>query len=233
MTDLDFEFVGVTVPVAIDCHSQRVPLGMTAPQYQQFLQTLEVALSADGLDDADVRLQGSAGQFFSSPAKRLPKDKGELLNVFMDEFGRRWEAEEGDRIFAAYKKQWPKDSPDQRPFDSLYRLGVAKHPSDVDVQISSDAALAVVRTDLREHGGVDPGSVTMADVKYSFLQKALTDFLFLYVQQWAERWRRHLNRDVNVVFFGRSGPPSNGKLFSSHFRDTDWIVRAAPEWSHL
>lgn len=224
LTDRDFRFLGIEVAAAHRCAAGTAPLGLTAAQYTSFTDTLEVALTEAGLDDADVRLQGSSVRFFSSPAKPFPRGKTDLAELYIDEHDAVWSEVDGNAIHAAYTAQWPTTRPSQRPYDSMYRLGVIEDPSDIDVQISSAAAYGAAERFIRGRG-INPKELRMRSTRYSFIRKEIVRRLFLPVTGWATHWEAVTGRQVNLAYFGAGGPDESSHVASSHFKDTDWIVR--------
>lgn len=223
LTSSDFEFMRVDPSDAWRCARQEGPLGMTAALYERFVDTLRAALSAEGLADADVRLQGSSARFFSSPAKPFPASKPDLARQYMSEHGRIWSKADGDAIFAAYELQWPAIRPAQRPWDALYQLRVSPDPSDVDIQVASQLATDAVTEQLTARG-IDVNEFPIENETYRFIWKQISDHLFLKLKTWADNWTDELDREVSVAVFGSNGPPVSAHPASSHFRESDWIL---------
>jgi hypothetical protein len=174
--------------------------------------------------DADVRIQGSSAHFFSSPLKPFPQAQSSLADIYITEFGRVWTLDVGKAIVEVFTRQWPDQKPVRRPFDLLYKLGVSPQPSDIDVQISSAGAFALMRAYVEERG-INADSITTQNPKYSFMRKELADTIFLYLRDWAETWTADLEREVNVAIFDFEGPQQSQGNFSSHFQDSDWVMK--------
>jgi hypothetical protein len=211
ITPRDCEFLGITPQAVADWHARRAPLGMTPQQYGDFRDSLFAALQRDGFspDDVDVRLQGSSAHFFSGPHKELPT--AETIQ---------------DPAAAARYEQWRGDAqehPLRRPFDSMYRLGLEPEPSDYDVQVSSDAMVARAEA-VRQESFPDR---ELLHPKYGFVRKEIAESAFPELYANASEQGAALGRPVVPAVFPGSGPPdtSGSGRPSSHFRDTDWLIR--------
>ncbi|MCE3551324.1 hypothetical protein LWC33_07645 [Pseudonocardia sp. RS11V-5] len=213
------------------------PLGMTARAYLRFCEDLLHALDREGVTDADVRIQGSSVRFYAHAAKRMPfdevaphaVDRTRLWQV-IDEGGRIPDEDVLDDATQHLDQVWPTaDRPARRPFDALFRCAVHTDPSDYDVQVSSDQMIELVQQQM-VRAGVDPGRITSTHPHYAFVRKRYAEEYFLYVTQWSARQSERLGRSVSWALFPSCGPQEapDGDL-SSHFRDSDWIIRRPGE----
>jgi hypothetical protein len=219
----DFDFLSVPAHAAWACVDRVAPLGIPEVTFPYFIKELGEALKYQGFTDADVRLQGSSTRFYSGPHKSLPATKSARGQLFMEEHGRMWRQQEIDLIEETVASQWPERIPLRRPFDSLVSMKLSPDSSDIDVQISSDAAFELARTFARDRG-IDPADLRFANPRYNFLVKVISDGEFLYLARWAEEWTKQLGRSVAVAIFDSAGPPQQDDGPSSHFRDEDWVI---------
>jgi hypothetical protein len=233
LTPDDLEYLQIDFESAARAVAKVAPLGMSEHQYGGFVQTLLDAVWREGFNSADIRLQGSSVRFFSGPHKVMPYSRAEIFNAFMDE---QEIGPDGMQLTAIEHEleRWPESSrPMRRPFDALYRVGVALERSDYDVQISTDSAFEIVRS-LLVRRGLDPGEIAIDNEKYQFMKKALSEGEFLQLERWRAQWMTRLGRPISIAVFDGRGPrraPENPVL-SSHFKETDWVVhigRVAPE----
>jgi len=210
LTADDCRFLGISPQEIANWYARTAPLGMTPAQFAEFAATLSDALRLDGIDpeQVDVRLQGSSAHFFSGAHKELPTAD----QITDPDALRRYQEWRGDA----------ERHPLRRPFDSMYKLGLDPEPSDYDVQISSDAAVAKAE-EARRSGGADQ---PLFHPKYGFVDKDLVALACPNLADWAEQQTRALGRSVVPAMFSGTGPPDNsgtGKV-SAHFRDSDWII---------
>lgn len=236
LSSSDLDFLGIANEAALECMANSVPLGMPIDQYSEFIRTLLYALRREGVDAADIRLQGSSANFFSGPHKQLPFSAQEFAEIYTDEFGRLPSQFELAGVWKRYAEQWPSKAarPLRRPWDSLFVLGSSPVKSDFDIQISSDATYEVVANDIR-FSGIDPKDFPVDNSSYGFMRKELSDRAFLYLQAWAARWQEILDRPVNIALFQAVGPrepqadASDSEIAqSSHFRESDWVLHTGP-----
>ncbi|GHJ48460.1 hypothetical protein Cs7R123_58020 [Catellatospora sp. TT07R-123] len=201
------------VPDAVVRWAARIaPLGMTEQQFRLFAATLADALAARGVtaDQVDARLKGSSSEFFSGGHKKMPHESDPTY-----------------RHLAGTLRTWFADRrrPQRRPFDSMYRLGIDRDPSDYDVQLSSDAMAA--RTDQIRRLFFPDSPLT--NNTYNFLNKSSIELAFPELYRWARTWERELGREVAPAVFHSAGPPDKSPELSSHFRGTDWVLDLDPE----
>lgn len=206
------------------------PLGMSERQYVGLRAELAAAIRRDHISpgDCDVRLQGSAARFFSGAHKVLPTTRDDLIDAFRDLRKRLPSEFEVEEIESRLTESWltDGDAPVRRPFDSLWRLTLARAPSDIDLQIASDAiaqrceraldALGQPATDLR-----------VRNQEYAFIRKDLVEDALPYLYRFSLRMSDALGRNVSVAVFPSAGPPDlepDIGALSSHFRDDDWLV---------
>ncbi|MFG1839346.1 toxin glutamine deamidase domain-containing protein [Micromonospora sp. NPDC049175] len=205
----DCEFLGITPDAVLDWADRSAPLGATREQFAQMTAELFDALREDGLDLSiiDIRLQGSSAHFFSGAHKQMPTES-DL---------------EDDSEALARLKGWSQGAslPLRRPFDSMYRLGL-EEPSDYDFQISSDEMVERAQ----QHAAEKYPGLRVVNARYGFVTRKVARECFPRLFAWAERHTDALGRDVVPAIFPGSGPPDRaGTGVSSHFRDSDWIVR--------
>lgn len=200
------------------------PLGVSRDDYEAFKDSLDSALKADDIHDADIRLQGSSVRFFSGRHKRMPLERGDVLEVFLDLRRRSPDRAELDRIMAEIDNLWPeRDVPARRPFDSLWKLRIDRYPSDVDAQVSSDAIAERAKAHVAGLG-FPLESVVVENEKYAFIRKEYVAEVAPALTSWALRQSDVLPRPVTVAVFSASGPPKTDGPLSSHFKDDDWRV---------
>lgn len=213
---------------SFDAWANRVcPLGTHPDLFDLFTTTLDRALKRDGLSDADVRLQGSSANFFSGHHKYMPYARAEVVEAFRTARGRRPYPVELNLILGRLYEFWPEERtrPRRRPFDSLFKLGIEREPSDFDVQLSSDQLHQRVCGMLAELGvEVEDAMVTLP--AYSFIRKDIVVEAAPRVTEWALRMSDVMGRGVTVAAFPSCGPPDSGRPASSHFRDSDWLLLA-------
>jgi hypothetical protein len=221
-SDLDF----LQIPeAAVDAwHARSCPLGMSAPQFAHFLETLERAFEADGILTYDVRLQGSAANFFSGHHKEMPWRREQMVEEFRKNRNRVPETFEIDLVEESLSRQWPDLSrPRRRPFDAMYRLGLDRYPSDVDIQISADEVVDRARERIAELG-VPADRLTTHSEHYAFVRKDLLEDTCPSLHLWSMRASDVVGRNVTMAAFSDGGPPDTGSTLSAHFRDDDWLL---------
>lgn len=117
--------------------------------------------------------------------------------------------------------------PVRRPFDSLWRLTLSREPSDIDLQIASDAIVRRCETALHALGQ-RATDLRVRNEAYSFIRKDLVEDALPYLYLFSLRMSDALGRDLNIAIFPSAGPPDLAAdigALSSHFRDEDWLVR--------
>jgi hypothetical protein len=246
--DHEIDFINADQPAtafdqaAIDrwAHGE-MPLGMPPERWAQWRSTLREALIADGIDPTtvDVRMKGSAAEFFSGVRKSMPTE----LSLAADLSAGRISRELHDSALATIRDWQARgggDVPTARPFDTMYRLGLDPERSDFDLNFSSDTMFrrALTRWDEAIFGGLEAdGSRRMpvTPTNHGYLNKRLVAAEFPNLGRWARYWTGELGREMSyAVFLGR-GPdvttvrPGHAGI-SVHFRDTDWIIKRAGEY---
>lgn len=226
--DLRFLDIGAE---RIGCWQERTaPLGMSEIQYRAFVEQLCRALQEDGvcLSTCDVRLKGSSAEFFSGHHKHLPRTQNEVTDLFRelrDRYPEEWEVME---IMERLTKKWINDHayPHRCPFDSIFRLGIAREPSDVDVQISDDGLVKRCE-DLLTSRRQSPTNVRLRHSTYNFVRKDLIAYVCPSLYLFSLRMSDGLGRHVSIAVFPSAGPPntttSHGKM-SAHLRSEDWRI---------
>jgi hypothetical protein len=226
----DLEFLDLTLDDVEAWRSQQSPLGLSSYQYTGLVHELREALKRDGvpLGDCDIRLKGSSASFFSGLHKPMPTTLDEIIDLFRS--GRRrvpydWEVDEiKDRLHV----QWISDGdyPSRRPFDSMYKLGIDREPSDIDLQISSDELTKRCENRLLESGQA-PSEARLKNTAYNFLRHDLVEDVAPQLYVFSLRMADALRRRVGVAVFPSEGPPdvsSSQPGLSSHFTPDDWVI---------
>jgi hypothetical protein len=208
------------------------PLGMSVNRYRQFRDSLERIMEKEGLEDWDVRLQGSSARFFSGCHKHMIWTSEAVTDEFLER-GRF----PPDRILLEEIQDrmrfvWPDEDlrPMQRPFDCFYQLRIHADPSDYDIQVSS-ASIESRIVDYAVENGLWLEDIRVKSVKYNFFQKRLVEMVAPLLTAWAAMYTDLLQRDVSVAAFPESGPPivsDEHPELSSHFKDDDWVLLRRP-----
>jgi hypothetical protein len=172
------------------------------------------ALERDGIPSAqvDIRLKGSGAAFFSGIHKTLPREENLAGNPLAAQRLREWLGDGQDR-------------PLRPPFDSMWRLGLDRVPSDFDLDFNSTA---MVRT-ARAYWRANHSSRYLGDFMggHGYVDKQTVSGALPALAQWARTWEGTLGRQLSLGVFESSGPFDAtvlGRTLSSHFRDTDWII---------
>jgi hypothetical protein len=225
VTDDDLDFLGITREMFDSWARGESPLAVSPADYLHLRTTLFAALREDGIDDADVRLQGSSARFFSSPIKPMLYTRAELVQEFIDQYGRLPDKYETDRMEKRLSSRWSAPGPGQRPFDALYVIGAAVEASDLDFQVSSDAARSMIEAAVQELG-LSVNDIRAKHESYNFFQKQLTETRFIHLSLWRTKASELIRRPVSVAIFDGTGPPvaTSGSV-SSHFQPSDWLVQ--------
>ena len=190
------------------------PMGLTPRLYRQFAGEMLDALKQDRIDatQVDVRLKGTAAEFFSGLRKTLPTE-AELAGrpEALDRM-REWFGSDGNR-------------PLRRPYDAMYRLGLEPEPSDYDLDINSTAAVRAARAYWRDHHRDRyPGDFMGG---HGYLDKQAVRGALPNLSDWAKRWEDRLSRPLSLGVFESTGPVDEtalGRKLSAHFKDSDWII---------
>jgi hypothetical protein len=230
----DLEFLGLDISDIEAWHGRERPLGLTKIQYEGLVDELANALRRDGiaLDACDVRLKGSAAKVFSGAHKPMPTDTDALIDLFRvlrDRVPFKWEISEMD---LRLRREWVRDGnyPSRRPFDSMYRLGVDRERSDLDLQISSDA-LATRCEEILVDQGQAPSEARFKNAAYNFVRKDLVASASPHLHFFSLRASDALGRHVAIAVFPSGGPPNvsaSHPELSSHFCQDDWVIPLSP-----
>jgi hypothetical protein len=197
---------------------RQVPLGFGQEDWRQCITDFVDTLDQVGVQDADVRLQGSGAYFFSrspDPRKRFPQTAAEVMTQAPD----RASGEEAVKAWshAGYDEEGAK--PRKHFWDSRRQLRLSTARSDYDVQLSSDVlARMILATATRE--AIPPDQLTSprgGQYQQELLSKAAPA-----IGLWAARWSEARKRKVNIAAFPAAGPPG-----SAAFDDKDWVCQAA------
>ncbi len=195
--------------------TQQAPLGFTIGEWRQCIIELEDALARAGLTDADVRIRGSATQFFSGPHKPFPQSLAELiaqaagLGVPDEELRDTWQ-----RLGFASDSNLPHF----HFFNSRYALGLDSEPSDYDIQLSSDTLAARLDAYAQEHPDESVVSPHGGHYRHEYVARLFPD-----LADWAERWADNTGRGVNIASFSVEGPTGIAR-----FSDNDWVIIPRP-----
>jgi hypothetical protein len=229
--DEDLVFLRISAESFAAYRTGTRPLGVTATAWQELIEALEIALKHDGIQDADIRLQGSSAFFFSGRHKRMQYTPEDLTISFMELRGRRPSRYELDQILRHIENVWPGPvRPLQRPFDALFRLRITRYPSDLDFQISSKQLVKRVTAQLQELG-LAINDRLLKDERYGFIRKPHIVEAAPSLTSWAIRQADVLDRPVTVAVFPADGPPKvRGQ--SSHFKRTDWQIPMGADVRH-
>jgi len=245
LRDSEIAFINEDEPIApldqdaIDRWAHReAPLGMPPQWFGEFQSSLRDALAADGIDPGtvDVRLKGSAAEFFSGPRKSMPTMEGLAADL---ESG-RISPEAYDRAVGRLTQMLSGsggEPPVARPFDTMYRLGLDPERSDYDINVCSDEMFrrALSMWDENVYGGVRGDGtrevpIKPADRNHGYLTNdVLVRNAFPHLREWAAHWDERLGRHMSYAIFMSSGPedttmtPGHSGV-SVHYRDTDWVI---------
>ncbi len=223
MRSRDLSFLRLTEDDVQRWRIRATPLGMSTTQYSRFRAALRRAVVADRLPaDTDIRLKGSAAEFFSGHHKPMPITREALARVFRDVRKRRPEHREVDAIEARLRQQWITGScfPSRRPFDSMFRLAIDLEQSDYDLQISSDEAVEQCRR--YSVAELEPPEPDIFHPEYDFVIKELAEHVLDNLYRFSLRFYTELGRNVTIAVFPTAGPlPKPGQL-SAHHRIDGW-----------
>lgn len=210
------------------------PLGMSKETYAGFVGSLFFALKSEGIDVADVRIQGSSVNFFSGLHKCMPYSREEVYALYTKsrtavELKKHGVSKgELDRIQSVVQIEWPDkgERPKRWMFDLLYTLGITPDKSDYDVQISSDQMYSRL-DEYFELLELRPGEMEVDDPAYKCVDSKYVIVAFRQLDLWTEQASDLLGRDVELAVFRSAGPPvTSGRAgMSSRFSSTDWVLQ--------
>ncbi|MBJ7354351.1 MAG: hypothetical protein JHC98_05955 [Thermoleophilaceae bacterium] len=225
----DLKFLAIDGDQIVAWRERDYPLGQSEITFTAFREKLAEALLKDGLSIAgcDVRLKGSAAEFYSGPHKPMPRSDKDLVRWFFllrERTPEDWELQE---IKNRLNEKWLTDGlgPSRRPFDVMFRLGIDQYPSDFDVQISSDELVERCKEILEDEAhGVE--ELTVANPHYGFVRHHLVAKAAPSLYQFGLYMSDCLDgRNVGIAVFPSSGPPeAPDEPISSHFQETDWRI---------
>lgn len=216
ITGRDLDFLGID-PIQIKwLLTGEAPMGMTPELYHRFGAEMLQALGQDGIErsQVDVRLKGTGSAFFAGIHKTLPREEDLAAHPEAARRLREWFGDSRDR-------------PLQRPYDSMWRLGLESVPSDIDLDFNSTAMVRAARAHWRAHHSDRYTGDFMGG--HGYLDKQTVRGSFPALAEWAGMWEQELGRPMSLGVFESSGPfdaTRLGRTLSSHFRDTDWIIHS-------
>ncbi|WP_190124090.1 hypothetical protein [Streptomyces inusitatus] len=229
----DLAFLGLTWQQVEWWRRYQAPLGTNPRQFKDMSSDLFKALcsACERPQDYDVRLQGSWAFFFSGRHKNFPTE-AELAG----------QPAALERLRTWMGSTPPDERPARRPFETLYKLGALDEkglpvgPSDGDFHIASDVMVAEARQkwdELKDAGKLSDEDIRKGFIhqKYHFVNRTAVREAFPKLEKWAVAWKEKLGRGVAPSLFPSSGPPDKtqvGNGVSTHFRDSDWIVKFSP-----
>jgi hypothetical protein len=220
----DLDFLGITGVDLAAWVKRRSVLGTTPELFQRMVTDLRDAVVACDVHPVDVRIQGSAAKFFAGLHKSFPHFEDDWLVEF--EIGwQRSPADDELEEVARRHAAWFSDGlwPLQRPFDALFRLGLHRDRSDIDVQLSGGRLQDRIADTWRQLNA-DDGVGELWHQKYGFLDKTATEYACPELVEWGEYYTDVTDRLVAIACFGSEGPHENASEPSCHFRDGDWVV---------
>ncbi|WP_329237395.1 hypothetical protein OG417_33965 [Actinoallomurus sp. NBC_01490] len=217
-TDREFAFSGISRKQLEDMKELRAPLGTWPEQWRAAVTELRQALKDEGITDADMRLKGTSAKFYSGdPAKRFPQTEDELRSMAAEAHRLISGSHRLPRIedvVAAYRQAgFATDGPKPAVafFDSRYKLGLSKWPSDYDFQLCSDTLAERFEAYWRANRTL--GLYTKGD----WYNPYLLDRVAPGLDRWVGRWEKTWGRWVSIATYGR---PYLGRTT----RPGDWVV---------
>ena len=212
----DAAFIGVSLDSLRAVAGRAYPLGFpSSEEWQTCLAELRAALQGDGLLDADVRLKGTAADFFSRhPDKLFPRNGGECHAIAA---ARGSDGPAAEARWNAAPYAMASVLPNRCFWDCRHQLGISGELSDYDFQISSSTLesriLAMSPSAARQRRALisrDGGQYRDAVVRRGFPA----------LDAWSARWQAQLKRNVNIAGFPAAGPTA----LISRFDANDWVV---------
>jgi hypothetical protein len=218
--------------------NREMPLGMPPELWPEWQASLREALRADGIDPdlVDIRMKGSAAEFFSGARKSMPTEATLAADLRAERI-----SQETHDVAVARLHEWFGDDPTgprptARPFDAMYRLGLDTERSDYDLNFSSDVMFhrAVERWRPGVYGHL-VGPVGPAGSNHGYLAKSVVKDAFPHLYQWAHEWEQRLGRPMSYAVFLSRGPDVTTHRrghagVSVHYNDgTDWVIQRAKE----
>lgn len=209
VTAADLEFLGLDDAGVRAMMSRLAPLGMSPARFELFIEQLQRALSLDEITYVDVRLKGSAADFFSGKHKPLPSTKADLQRYFEKETDVLPDSLQIDELAERIASLWPTEEKGSRPshrmFDLMHSLLGDLHPhSDYDIQVSSDEL--VDRATAYANIGTNQ-LFSMEDEYYHYIDPRYYPHICPALLNWASLQTKRLNgRHVDIVVFPSGGP---------------------------
>jgi hypothetical protein len=207
----DLRFLGLSQEQVLEWAEKRVPLGLSKITFDALQDGLWDALDADNIDPnrVDVRIRGSSVEFFAGKHKRLPWTRSDIEEAIRTHRGRAcvrktYLTEHAQHLLYG---QWSAErAPNRRPFDVMFVIGIARHRSDIDIQLCSDD----IFERCRYYSSLDPNPqfrYVSFDGKYNYIDEEYVRPAMPHLTEYALELSKDLNRDVNPVVFEGNGPP--------------------------
>jgi len=243
LNDRDIAFIGADQPArgsafdhaAIDrCARGEVPLGMPPERWSEWKSSLRDALAADGVnpDKVDIRLKGSAAEFWSGPHKSMPTEESLASSLREGAIDQETHDRALQRL-SDWRGSGEYGMPTARPFDAAYRLGLDDERSDYDMNLSSDSMFerGLNEWDETRHGGTRSDGTPKTRVQgHGYLNKDVVRDAFPNMDRWADRWSDELEREMSYAVFPSRGPDDTTATgISVHYRNSDWIIQKPAE----
>jgi hypothetical protein len=224
--DDDLHFLSISFDELAAMIDQRVPLGMSAREFEQFRDTLGSAALRDSIDDLDARLQGSSAWFFAGRHKKMAYTRKEIVDDFEHDRTRLPTLVELEQVEGRLRAVWehPEKRPRRRPFDAYHKLGISHEQSDYDVQISSETLARKAREKVELLGLGDEYDIHHPT--YRFIKKSIVFDIAPNLEMWRILQSSILGRMVSIAMFPGDGPEILDEQpdLSCHHRPTDWIL---------
>lgn len=187
--------------------------------------TVLVVLRRNGISpgQVDIRVHGSAAHYYTGDNKPFDLEEIDRHEVARERL-KEWFGDNGNY-------------PAHHLFDSRYRLGLDTRPSDYDLNISSDAMVALAQAhwdDVMSDRSADDGGRYRCRFRddQGRVHREVVRATFPALDEWAYSWSEVLGRDVCLDLYPSSGPNDTSDTgVSEHFRDTDWVVHSSAGWS--
>jgi hypothetical protein len=224
VTENDIRFLGLSEKNVQEWVDKRSPLGLSEVYYKSLTEGLAHALDADNIDPArvTVTIRGSSVEFFAGRHKFLPWERRQIEEAIREHRGdtgvrKRHITEHAEQLL---RDQWRDEIiPKRRPFDVMHKVGIARGPSDIDVELCSDD----IADRCKYYASLDPNPnlrYLSFDGKYNYIDERYVRAAMPRLVSFAAEISDEINRDVNPVVFEQSGPPVDDE-----FTRQGWTVQ--------